>query len=97
MRFIEKVVCGTLAVAVGITAQEVFEAPDFNVTEALIENGVNVSAIPELAGLAVRSSLSGCSIAVGRHTAMPQHHIYSFPPIVQLTETRLRNLQTCFW
>jgi hypothetical protein len=64
MKFIEKVVCSAIAFAAGSAAQEAFEAPDFNVTEALINNGVNVSAIPELAGLAVRSSLSGCSIAV---------------------------------
>ncbi|KAI8933444.1 hypothetical protein NX059_010058 [Plenodomus lindquistii] len=41
----------------------VFESADFNVTEALIGNGVNVSAIPQLAGLVDRTSLSGCSIA----------------------------------
>jgi len=64
MKFVEKVMCGTLAVMVGASAQDTFEAPDFNVTEALIQNGVNVSAMPELAGLAIRSSLSGCSIAV---------------------------------
>ncbi|KAI4954620.1 hypothetical protein J4E86_005930 [Alternaria arbusti] len=65
MKFVEKVMCGTLAVMVGASAQDTFEAPDFNVTEALIQNGVNVSAMPELAGLAIRSSLSGCSIACG--------------------------------
>ena len=42
-----------------------FEPADFNVTEALTNNGINVSAIPELAGLVERSSLSACSIAVG--------------------------------
>ncbi|KAI4672235.1 hypothetical protein J4E85_009603 [Alternaria conjuncta] len=40
-----------------------FEPADFNVTEALIANGVNVSAIPQLSGLVERSALSGCSIA----------------------------------
>ncbi|KAF2124148.1 FAD binding domain-containing protein [Dothidotthia symphoricarpi CBS 119687] len=40
-----------------------FEPTDFNVTEALIANGVNVSAIPELEGLVERSSPSACSIA----------------------------------
>jgi hypothetical protein len=64
MRFLEKVAFGAFAVAAGVTAQDVFEPVDFNVTEALIDNGVNVSAIPELAGLAVRSLLKGCSIAV---------------------------------
>ncbi|CAO2647390.1 Nn.00g083120.m01.CDS01 [Neocucurbitaria sp. VM-36] len=52
------------AIAAGVFAQEgIFETVDFNITEALIENGVNVSAIPELASLAERSLLSGCSIA----------------------------------
>lgn len=64
MRSVGKIICGTLAAAVGVSAQDTFEAPEFNVTEALIKNGVNVSAIPELAGLVVRSSVSGCSIAV---------------------------------
>jgi hypothetical protein len=43
-----------------------FEPVDFNVTEALIANGVNVSAIPQLPDLVERTSPSGCSIAV-RH------------------------------
>jgi hypothetical protein len=42
----------------------IIEPLDFNVTEALLDNGINVSAIPDLAGLVVRSSMSGCVIAV---------------------------------
>jgi hypothetical protein len=54
-----------IAFVAGIRAQTgEFEAPDFNVTEALIANGINVTALPELAPLVERSSLSGCSIAV---------------------------------
>ncbi|CAO2652281.1 Nn.00g005640.m01.CDS01 [Neocucurbitaria sp. VM-36] len=41
----------------------IFEPADFNVTESLVNNGINVTAIPELAGLVERSSLSACSIA----------------------------------
>jgi len=52
-------------VAAGASTQDVFEPADFNVTEALIDNGINVSTIPDLAGLEARSSLKGCSIAVG--------------------------------
>ncbi|KAF2820323.1 FAD-binding domain-containing protein [Ophiobolus disseminans] len=63
MRVHEKISLWALALAAGVSAQDTFESPDFNVTEALIENGINVSAIPELASLAVRSSTSGCSIA----------------------------------
>jgi len=50
-------------IAVVLAQNGTFEPADFNVTEALISNGVNVSAIPELAGLAERPALSGCSIA----------------------------------
>lgn len=64
MKLIVAITYGTVAATATVSAQDIFEAPDFNVTEALIKNGVNVSAIPELAGLAIRSSLSGCSIAV---------------------------------
>lgn len=51
------------AVAVSGLANE-FEPAEFNVTEALIKNGVNISAIPELQGLVQRSSPNACSIAV---------------------------------
>jgi hypothetical protein len=56
---------GALVAAVSAqTDTDVFEPADFNVTDALIANGVNVSAIPELANLTERTLLSGCSIAV---------------------------------
>lgn len=64
MRFLVRISLGALALAAGSLAQETFESSDFNVTEALIENGVDVSAIPELSGLVVRSSTKGCSIVV---------------------------------
>jgi hypothetical protein len=44
-----------------------FEAPDFNITDALLANGINVSALPELAPLVERTLTSGCSIAVRTH------------------------------
>ncbi|ORX94635.1 hypothetical protein BCR34DRAFT_499113 [Clohesyomyces aquaticus] len=50
------------ALVVGVLAQDSFEPVNFNITEALVDNGVNISAIPELANLAERSLLSGCSI-----------------------------------
>jgi hypothetical protein len=75
MRFVQKLSLGALAVAAGTSAQDVFEPVNFNVTEALIDNGVNVSAIPELAGLVVRSSSKGCSIAVSFvHPVVPTFH-----------------------
>lgn len=41
------------------------EPADFNATQALIDQGLDVSAVPALADLARRGSKSGCSIAVG--------------------------------
>jgi hypothetical protein len=54
-------------VAPRIFGQDVFEPADFDVSKALFNNGVNVSDIPDLAGLAKRSLPSGCSIAVSAH------------------------------
>jgi hypothetical protein len=64
MRLFQKLFLGAVAVAAGASPQHVFEPADFNVTDALIGNGVNMSAIPELTGLAVETSLKGCAIAV---------------------------------
>lgn len=56
-----------LAALVAVVAgQSTFEAADFNITEALLDNGVNVSALPDLAPLVDRASTSGCSAAVSR-------------------------------
>lgn len=53
-------------IVVGVLSQ-VFEAPNFYITEALLGIGVNVSAIPELVPFDKRSLLSGCSAAVSSH------------------------------
>jgi hypothetical protein len=53
-----------LATLATLVACQTFEAPDFNVTEALLDQGVNISALPELAGLVERSSDLACNIAV---------------------------------
>jgi hypothetical protein len=54
------------AVAGRVFAQDAFEPTDFNVTEALIENGVDFSALPELAVLTEKRSLfNPCAVAVG--------------------------------
>ncbi|KIX97936.1 uncharacterized protein Z520_06014 [Fonsecaea multimorphosa CBS 102226] len=64
MRFSLHVAAISLGSAAFAAAQNnTFEPPDFNVTEALINQGVNVSALPELDSLTKRSSLSACSIA----------------------------------
>jgi hypothetical protein len=62
-----KLSLGALAIhVVGVIAQDIFEPEEFNITKALIQNGVNVSATPVLSDLAVQSSLEGCPIAVSR-------------------------------
>ncbi|KAJ8116801.1 hypothetical protein OPT61_g1844 [Boeremia exigua] len=53
-----------LALASSALAQDLFEATDFNITEALIANGVDVAALPELANLTEKRSLSSpCAVA----------------------------------
>jgi hypothetical protein len=59
------------ALTASCVAQDSFEAPDFNVTEALLEQGVNVSALPGLAGLVERSSNLACSVAVSPFSRIP--------------------------
>jgi hypothetical protein len=48
----------------GIIAQDIFEPADFNVTEALLANGVDVPALPGLSDLRARSVVDGCSVTV---------------------------------
>lgn len=70
MRAVSVASIGTfVAAAVAQTSTDVFEAADFNITEALINNGVEVSALPELSGLVERTlDLSPCAIAVSLHS-----------------------------
>ena len=54
------------AIASHALAQDVFEPANFNVTEALIANGINISALPGLGNLTEKRSLSNpCAVAVG--------------------------------
>jgi hypothetical protein len=48
-------------------ARESFETADFNVVDALLKQGVDVSALPDLATLVARSSYNACSIAVSQY------------------------------
>jgi hypothetical protein len=61
------------ALSTGVIAQagDVFEAPDFNITEVLIHNGVNISAISELDSFVERTPLGGCSTAVSQLSILP--------------------------
>ncbi|POS75634.1 hypothetical protein DHEL01_v205976 [Diaporthe helianthi] len=53
----------SVALSLELSAAMAIESIDFNVTQALIEQGFNISAIPALATLTGRSSLSACSTA----------------------------------
>lgn len=53
------------ALAASASAKSVFEPAEFNVTSALIANGVDVSAVPYLAGLDTGSPTTElCATAV---------------------------------
>ena len=60
-----------LAAFAGVALSQDFEPADFNITEALFDQGVNVSALPELADLSQRSSTAGCAIAVCQCSCIP--------------------------
>ncbi|KAF1939676.1 FAD-binding domain-containing protein [Clathrospora elynae] len=51
------------ALATGVISQSVFEQADFSITEALLNNGVDILAIPELGQFLKRSLMSDCSAA----------------------------------
>lgn len=55
--------------SVSATAQDAFEEPDFNATEALIDLGVDVSILPpeltQESSNATKRAFDGCKIAVG--------------------------------
>jgi hypothetical protein len=53
-----------LASFVASVASQAFESADFNVMEALIAQGVNITALPQLSELVERSSDVGCKVAV---------------------------------
>lgn len=55
----------TILASAACVLSQSFEPTDFNVTEALLENGVDVLALPEVANVAERSALNGCTAAVG--------------------------------
>lgn len=63
------------------SAQDVFEPSDFNVTEALIVNGVNVSAIPDLAALTAKRSLFAPCAAAVSHGIVSQKHLLTFDKV----------------
>ena len=63
-RTIMKTFAASSVLIAGALSQSTFESTDFNVTQALLDNGVSVSALPELAPFTERSLSSGCSAAV---------------------------------
>ncbi|KAK8006058.1 hypothetical protein PG991_012355 [Apiospora marii] len=79
------------ALAVGAKSQT-FEPANFNVTQALIGQGVNLSALPELASLAGRSSNSAC------HTACNSlQFVYGSDAITYRGESQYTAFTTSYW
>jgi hypothetical protein len=68
-----------------------FEPVEFNITEALIENGVDVTAIPELSGLVERSSSKACSAAVSTSSYTLEVTVLLSHYLVYIVETYLRS------
>ncbi|KPI40357.1 Bifunctional solanapyrone synthase [Cyphellophora attinorum] len=64
MRFTSCILLLGAALSQAVSAQTI-ESADFNATEALLEKGINITALPQLAALAERSSNAACSIACG--------------------------------
>jgi hypothetical protein len=62
MRFTSSLILAGASIIGSVHAQT-FESPDFNITEALADKGVNITALPALAALEERSSNGACSIA----------------------------------
>ena len=72
-------------------ASQIFENENFNVTEALISQGVDVSALPQLNAITERLSDLGCSIAVGLYWKIRDLRIYeSDSNLVLLVEYPIR-------
>lgn len=62
MRFVS--LCALTSGAFALTTDSSFEPPNFNVTAALVANGVNPEFIPDSTALTERSSLGACNVAV---------------------------------
>lgn len=61
---ISPVLLSILGSVVGTAVAQTFEPVDFNVTEGLLDLGVNVTQLPELNDLVERSASSYCPAAV---------------------------------
>jgi hypothetical protein len=70
-------------------SQGVFEPVDFNITKALLDNGVTVSSISELTQVGRRDALSGCSMAVSQLFSSDLEHMTD-RNAVQFTQAHLR-------
>lgn len=89
-----KILVSFAALVVSVAGQSTFEPADFNVTEALLDNGVNVSALPDLAPLVDRASTSGCSAAVSSAAHDPSSLLFADRDAVQVSRTHLWPRQT---
>lgn len=85
MRLADAVVSALTATASAVTLPNAFETSDFNLTKALSATGIDITAIPGLAGLVGQSSPKACSIAVSllkRMIAATRPNIYVEPSVV---------------
>lgn len=60
-----------LSSCAAFAASQIFESEKFNVTDALISQGVDISALPQLNAISKRSSNAACSIAVSLSHSVP--------------------------
>lgn len=49
---------------IAFAASQIFESENFNITDALVSQGVDISALPQLNAISERSPHAACSIAV---------------------------------
>lgn len=71
---ITPVLLSVLGSVVGTAVAQTFEPVDFNVTEGLLDLGIDVTQLPELSDLVERSTNSHCAAAV---SLIPPHFIRS--------------------
>jgi hypothetical protein len=48
----------------GAAVAQTFESPDFNVTEGLLDLGIDITELPELTEFVERSAISSCAPVV---------------------------------
>ena len=85
---ITPVLLSVLGSVVGTAVAQTFEPVDFNVTEGLLDLGVDVTQLPELSDLVERSANSHCAAAVSLSTTFHQIFSASAPVTILIFCTR---------